>query len=145
MDSIISLLKQAVYNSWSSYGEIFLKFFTLVLEMGIREVSIYSTTVPFCCGFFFFFPFRVWLEVNRKWSYILLDSNLTKCICGLKLAFLKRGVVVIGYIWGLLCHLGYKVLWLYSQNETSVLIAKLYSPCLNTLWGVLFKILFFLF
>lgn len=110
-----------------------------------RGFNLFHSCTFLLWVFFFFFPFRVWLEVNRKWSYILLDSNLTKCICGLKLAFLKRGVVGIGYIWGLLCHLGYKVLWLYSQNETSVLIAKLYSPCLNTLWGVLFKILFFLF
>lgn len=96
---------------------------------------MYSIAVVF--GFFFgqFCFCTGWVVVYWKLSYILLDSNLNKRLCGLKLASLKWGIVGIGSIQCLMWHLGYEVIWLYSQRmRHQCWSAKLYCPCLNTLW-----------
>lgn len=107
-DGIISLLKKAVYNNWNPHAEIFYVFHTHFGSGHLKDFNIFHSWTFFC--------FRGWLGVNWKWSYILLDSNLNKWLCGLKLASFKWAVVGIGCIWGLMWHLGYKVLWLYSHR-----------------------------
>lgn len=80
----ISLLKKAVCSIWCPYAKIllsFLHFFWMWTSEGLQLIC--------SCTFLV-------LVVNQKWHYILLDSNLNKCLCMLKLAPPQ-----VRYKWGL--------------------------------------------